>query len=146
MIRELSSLAKRVGETGIRGWLRAGLLPLKAPASDRIGEVFGVLVLGEDDAGLDSIDAATRGHKERLDIAAILGVVNGGETLPSGAIFDLLRDAFEDDSFVRALGADYAVSMGGNIFSFAGAGTSAEPESIFPPHAPDQHEVRTALE
>src|SRR6266481_1975668 len=142
MIRELSSLAKRVGKPGIRDGSRTGLLPLKTPARDSIGEVFGVLVLGEDDAGLDSIDAAARGHKERLDIAAILGVVNSGETLPSGAIFDLLRDAFEDDSFVRALSADYAVRMGGNIFGFAGAGASAEPESIFPPHAPDQHEVR----
>ena len=79
------------------------------------------------------------------DVAAVFFVVNGCKALPNGKVFDFLRDAFKDDGFVGMLGADRAVGVSSNVFCFASIWAGAEPERVFPPDSPDQHEMRAAV-
>src|SRR6266446_5893873 len=114
------------------------------PAGDSVGEVLCVFVLTEGDLRLDAEDAAFGGHEKRLDVTTVLAVVDLRELFPDRAVFDLLREAFEDDGFIGFFGADDNVRVRGDVFRFTSARAGAEPEGILPPDAPDQHEVRAA--
>ena len=125
-------------------FVSAGLGFRETPAGDGFGEVGGVLVLAEGGFWFDAIDIAAGGREHGLDVAAVFFVVDGGEALPDGAVFNFLRNTFQDDGFVGLLCADRAVAMRGDVFCFAGIRAGAEPESVFPPDSPNQHEMRTA--
>src|SRR6266436_7346788 len=114
------------------------------PTGDSVSEVFRMLVLPEGDLRLDAEDAAFGGHEKGLHVAAVFVVVDLRELFPDGAVFDFLREAFEDDGFIGFFGADDNVRVRGDVFRFASARASAEPEGILPPDAPDQHEMRAA--
>ena len=104
-----------------------------------------MFVLAKSGLGFDAIDIAARGLEHGFDVAAILSVVDRCEALPDGAIFDFPGNAFEDDGFVGAIGANGAESVRGDVFCFACVWAGAEPERIFPPDTPDQHEMRAAV-
>src|SRR5271157_3335297 len=123
--------------------MQASLEIWEAPAGGRFGEVGGVLVLAEGGLRLDAIDVASAGGEHGFDVAAVFFVIDGGETLPHGAVFNFLRNAFQNDGFVGQLGADRAVHVRRDVFCFAGIRASAEPERVFPPDSPNQHEMRT---
>src|SRR6266478_2740620 len=114
------------------------------PAGDSVGEVLCVFVLTEGDLRLDAEDATFGGHEKRLDVATVFAVVDLRELLPNGAVFDLLREAFEDDGFIGFFGADDNVRVRGDVFGLASARAGTEPEGVLPPDAPDQHEMRAA--
>src|SRR5579859_792783 len=122
----------------------AGLSFREAPAGDGFGEVGGVLVLAEGGLRLDAIDVATGGEQERLDVAAVFLVVDGGQALPNGAVSDFLRDAFEDDRFVGMFGANCTMAVRGDVFCLSSIRAGAEPEGVLPPDTPNQHEMRTS--
>jgi hypothetical protein len=98
-----------------------------------------VLVLGEGDLRFKAKDGAAGREKQRLDITAILAIVNLSELFPDGPVFDFFHNAFQDYGFVGFLSAKHTVRVGGDIFRLARAGTGAEPEGILPPDAPDEH-------
>src|SRR6266436_9472832 len=114
------------------------------PAGDSVGEVLCVFVLAEGDLRLDAEDAAFGGHEKRLDVTTVLAVVDLRELFPDRAVFDFLREAFEDDGFVGFFCADDNVRVRGDVFRFASARAGAEPEGILPPDAPYEHEMRAA--
>ena len=121
-----------------------GLSFRKTPACDGFGEVGGVLVLAERDMRFDAVDVAVRGCEHGFDIPAVFFVVDDCKALPDGAVSDFLRNAFEDDGFVGTLCADGTRTVSGDVFCFASIRAGAEPECIFPPDSPDQHEMRAA--
>jgi len=94
---------------------------------------------------------ATDGHdlpgglEQREDIAAILAVVKIRNLLPFRPIFDFLGGALEDYRFIGLFRSDHTMGLCGNVFRLARARTGAEPESVFPPDAPNKHEVRPAI-
>src|SRR6202158_3503157 len=138
MIREVSNSAK---------WSNFPWVPalfLKVPADYGVDEVFGMLVLGKDELRLEPVYGASRRLQQRAHVAAVFGVVNLRELLPKRAIFDFFREAFEDDGLVGFFGPDDNVRVRGDVFRFAMARASAEPEGILPPDAPHQHEMRAA--
>ena len=104
-----------------------------------------MFVLAEGGLGFDAIDVAAGGCEHGFDVAAVFFVVDGGESFPDGAVFYFLRDAFEDDGLVGLLGADRAVRVRGDVFCLACVRAGAEPERVFPPDSPNQHEMRTAV-
>ena len=116
----------------------------EAPAGDGFGEIGSVFVLAESGLRLDAIDVAVAGFEERLDVAAVFFVVDGGEAFPNGAVCDFLRNTFEDDRFVGLFGADCAIGVHGDVFCFSSIRAGAEPEGILPPDTPNQHEMRTS--
>src|ERR1700736_6378071 len=91
------------------------LLLRKMPASHGFGEIFGVLVLTKSDLRFDAEDAAAGRQEKRLDVSTVFAVVNLYDLLPDGTIFNFLSEAFEDYSFVGFLGANHAVSVGGDV-------------------------------
>lgn len=103
-----------------------------------------MLVLAEGGFGFDAVNVAAGRLEERFDVTAVFFVVDDGEALPNGAVFDFLGDTFDDNGCVGLLGADRAVIVCGDVFGFAGIWASAEPESVFPPDSPNQHEMRPA--
>lgn len=111
----------------------------KAPASDRFGEVGGVLVLAKGGFGFNAVDVAAGGGKHGFDVAAVLFVIDGGEALPYGTVFDFVGDAFEDDGFVGLVCADGAIHVSSNVSCFARFWAGTKPEGIFPPDSPNQH-------
>ena len=115
------------------------------PAGGCVREVFSVLVLAESDLWGDAKDASVGSHQNRFDVPAVFRVIDLCELLPNGAVFDFFGSAFEDDGFVRLFGADDNVRAGDDVSCFLRARASAEPESVLPPNAPDDHDVRTAI-
>lgn len=103
-----------------------------------------MFVLAEGGFRFDAIDVAAGGCEHGFDVPSVFFVVDGSKTLPYGAVLDFVRDAFEDDGFIGLLGADRAVGVSGNVFCFARVRAGAEPECVFPPDSPDQHEMRAA--
>src|SRR6476660_7342741 len=118
------------------------LICRKVPACGGIAEIVRVFVLPEGELRSDTEDAALGGHKKRLNVTTVLGVVDLRELRPNKAVFDFLRETFEDDGLISFFRANDNVSVRGNIFCFASARASAEPEGTLPPDAPNQHEVR----
>lgn len=96
-----------------------------------------MFVLAEGGFGFDAIDIPAGGYKHGFDVAAIFLVVDGGETLPDGAIGNFLGDTFKDDSFVSLLSANRAVGVRGDVLCFARVRAGAESERIFPPDTPN---------
>ena len=103
-----------------------------------------MLVLAEGNKRFDAVDVAAAGCEHGFDIAAIFFVVDGCKALPDGAVFDFLRDAFEDNGLVGLLCADRTIRLRGDVFCFACIRAGAEPERTFPPDSPNYHEMRTA--
>src|SRR5882724_6883839 len=114
------------------------------PTGDSVAEIFGMFVLPEGELRLNAVYTASRRLQQRADVAAVFVVVDLHELFPHGTVFDLFREAFEDDGFIGFLGADDNVRVRGDVFRFASARAGAEPEGILPPDAPDQHEMRAA--
>lgn len=104
-----------------------------------------MFVLGKGHLRFKAKDGAAGREKQRLDITAILPVVDLGELFPNGMVFDFFHNAFQDYGFVGFFRAKYTVRVGGDIFRFSRAWAGAEPEGILPPDPPDEHEVRASI-
>jgi len=104
-----------------------------------------VFVLAEGGFGFDSVDVPARGDEHGFDVAAVFLVVDASEVFPDGAVRYFVRNAFENDGFVGEFGADGAMSVSGDIFCFARVRAGAEPERVFPPDTPNNHEMRAAV-
>ena len=115
---------------------------LEFPAGGGLDEVFSVLVLAEGYSGSDAEDGAAAGFKYRQDFAAVLSVIGNGQLFPDVAIVNLLGRTLDDYGFVGFFRADDAARIGSDVLGFASARSGAEPEGVFPPNAPDDHEVR----
>src|SRR6266851_4501395 len=124
---------------------REGLGLVEGPAGDRFGEIFGVFILAEGHSRLDAINITAGGFEERQDIAAVLAIVFLTDSLPDSSVFDLLHRAFENHRFVRFFGADDAVRIHSDILCLASARAGAEPKSVLPPDAPNEHEMRAPV-
>ena len=115
------------------------------PAGHSLGEIFGLLVLPENDARLDAKNGAAGALKQGFEVSAVFAIVNWDELLPERAHGNLLSDAFDDYGLLGVVRADDAARVRSNVPGFASARAGTEPESILPPNAPHNHEMRAAI-
>src|SRR5260370_8611559 len=128
-----------------RGWALAQKRLVEGAGGDGFDEICGVFILAEGHSGLDAIHITAGGFEERQDIAAVLAIVFLTDSLPDSSVFDLLHRAFENHRFVGFFGANHAVGIHSDILCLASARAGAEPKSVSPPDAPNEHEMRAPV-
>src|SRR4029077_1865212 len=82
---------------------------------------------------------------DRVNVAAVLGVVDLSELLPRGTVFYFFSSAFQHDGFVGFFRADDHVRVRCDVLCLARTRASAEPEGILAPDSPNDHEMRAAI-